>query len=470
MNGKALSVSRALRAACAALAAFVVVFGPVAAGQETGGAQPRAGGVNVILFINDGWGFPHADAASIYKYGQTGGLVYQRFPVALAASTYPAGGSYDGQMVWSDFDHVKKGATDSAAGATALATGCKTYSGAIGVTGTRENATPVRNVVEAAEALGKSTGVVSTVQFSHATPAGFVAHNAARGNYAEIAEEMLTKSAVDVIIGCGHPWYDENGHRREKPEAMRFVGDAEGWATLQTGAVCADCDGDGEGDGWTLVERRDEFQRLASGDTPKRLCGVVQVESTNQAGREGESDAPFSVAFTETVPTLAEMTRAAINVLDEDPDGFFLMVEGGAVDWAAHENNSARVVEEQLDLEDAVQAAIDWVEANSSWDKTLIIVTADHETGYLTGPGSGPGENGAPPVWNAIENRGKGVLPGMEWHSGSHTNSLVPLYAKGAGADILERFADENDPIRGAYVDNTEIAKTIFEAMGASVP
>ena len=90
--------------------------------------------------------------------------------------------------------------------------------------------------------------------------------------------------------------------------------------------------------------------------------------------------------------------------------------------------------------------------------ETLVIVTADHETGYLTGPGSDPG-------WEPLVNHGAGNPPGMEWHSNVHTNSLVPVYAKGAGAGYLAAYADEQDPVRGAYIDNTEIAHLVFEWM-----
>ncbi|NPV47049.1 MAG: alkaline phosphatase, partial [Armatimonadetes bacterium] len=147
----------------------------------------------------------------------------------------------------------------------------------------------------------------------------------------------------------------------------------------------------------------------------------------------------------------AQVTEAALRVLGADPDGLFLMVEGGAVDWAAHSNYAGRMIEEQMDFGDAVAAVVRWVERHSSWDETLLIVTADHETGCLTGPGSGP-------EWKPLVGKGKGQIPGLEWHSGGHTNSLVPVFARGAGAHLLRRAADQQDPVRGPYVDNTEIA------------
>jgi alkaline phosphatase len=190
------------------------------------------------------------------------------------------------------------------------------------------------------------------------------------------------------------------------------------------------------------------------------VIGVAQVYQTLQQGRSGDSyAAPYVVPLIETVPTLEEMTRAALNVLDDDPDGFVLMVEGGAVDWAGHANQSGRVIEEQIDFDDAVSAVVAWVNENSNWGETLLIVTGDHETGYLTGPGSDPS-------WQPLANNGAGVLPGMEWHSGNHTNSLIPIFAKGDAARLLVSFADQIDPVRGRYVDNTEMARVVLQALG----
>jgi alkaline phosphatase len=103
---------------------------------------------------------------------------------------------------------------------------------------------------------------------------------------------------------------------------------------------------------------------------------------------------------------------------------------------------------------------VGWVETCSSWNDTLLIVTADHETGYMTGPDSGLFDDG--PVWNPLVNNGAGVLPGLQWHSGSHTNSLVPFYAKGKGSILFFVCAGNRDPVRGRYLDNTDIARNLF--------
>ncbi len=422
--------------------------------QNGGGLkhQPK----NVIILIADGGGFNHFKLADYYRCGVIPCQVYEDFPVRLAMSTYPAGGDYDPNAAWSDFDYVENNPTDSAAAATAMATGIKSYNAAIGVD---SDGNTILNLVERAEQLNKSTGLVTSVPFSHATPAGFVVHNRSRDNYKQITADMVNISAADVIMGCGHPFYNADGGIKNTP-LYKYISTAV-WNNLTNGSAGGDADADGVADPWAFVETRGQFQSLAAGPTPKRVFGVAQVYETLQEKRSGNADAaPYEVALIETVPTLEEMTRAALNVLDEDPDGFFLMIEGGAVDWAAHDHRLGRLVEEMLDFNKSVEAVCRWIYVNSNWGETLVIITADHETGYLTGPGSGPQSEG--PVWNDLVNNGIGNLPAMEWHSGTHTNSLVPFFAKGRGAQLFKDNIAGHDPVRGPYIDNTSIANVIF--------
>lgn len=416
---------------------------------------------NIIIMISDGCGYNHVDAASLYQYGRTGKQVYEKFLIRCAMSTFMAGGSYDPNQVWSFFDYVKSGCTDSAAAATAMSTGIKTYKGAIGLGVDKK---PLRHLVDRCEQLGKATGVITSVMFSHATPAGFVAHNSSRSNYLDIAKEMIHDSTVDVIMGCGHPFYDADGKLKYTPNTFEYVGGRTTWDELVAGLAGGDADNDGIDDPWALVQTRAEFQALAEGPTPKRVCGAAQVYKTLQQERSGDDNAaPYAVPLNQSVPTLAEMTKAALNVLDNDPDGFFLMIEGGAVDWACHSNQSGRLIEEEIDFNKAVEAVLGWVRASSNWSETLVIVTGDHECGYLTGPNSGQAEDG--PTWNSIVNNGRGRMPGMEWHSGSHTNSLIPFYAKGRGAHLFKKAATNTDSVRGDYLDNTDIANLIFSLL-----
>ncbi len=423
---------------------------------------------NVIVMISDGCGYNHIAAAD-YWTGEK--AEYESFPVAIGMSTYswsnqqedPEG--YDPDMAWAEFEYVIKRYTDSAAAATAMSTGVKTMTGAIGVD---PDGQPLRNVVEAAEEKGMSTGVITSVQFSHATPAGFVAHVVSRHDYGKIADYMINESACEVVMGAGHPYHDDNSARVEDGEGnFRYVGSEEIWESLINGKAGADRDGDGNSDPWHFIERREDFVSLAEGSTPERVFGIPQVYSTLHYGRDGKVEKndpqpPYTVPMSEKVPTLDEMTRGALNVLDNNANGFFLMIEGGAVDWAGHGNVIGRLIEEQIDFNRAVDSVIEWIERNSSWEESLLIVTADHECGGLFGPNSGVEGKTRLELLKPVVDKGKGNVPGFHFYSTHHTNNLVPFYAKGAGTDVLMLFADEEDPVIGKYLDNTEIAEAVF--------
>ncbi len=455
--------------ACAAIvAAMAVPLAGQAQAQEEASA-PK----NVIVMIVDGGGFNQFLVADYYEHGETGRQPYQQGFTSLAMSTYSANAKapYDPEEAWTSFKYFNKDATDSAAAATAMATGTKTLNGVLGLDPDKN---PLPNMHDAAKAAGKSMGVVTSVQLCHATPAGFIARNEKRGNYLEIAREMILESQADVVIGAGHPDFDANGdpvepQSNEKKEAERFalVGGPEVWEGLKAGEVGGDANGDGVPDPWTLVETRAQFVEAAQ-NPPRRLLGVFQNNGTLQQDRvsasgKPEADAPFETPLLAQMPTLAELTQAALAVLGRNEQGFFLMIEGGAVDWACHGNQLGRTIEEMIDFNGAAAAVVAWVEANGGWDENLVVVTADHETGYLTGPDSDP-------EWNDIVNNGKGEMPGAEYHSGGHTNNLVPFLVRGAGTDALVARATKTDPRRGAYLDNTDLADVVRELLSADAP
>ncbi|MCC6490968.1 MAG: alkaline phosphatase, partial [Candidatus Hydrogenedentes bacterium] len=422
-----------------------LLLGLCAAGiaQEEAPSGPHA--KNIIVMIADGWGFNHVEATDYYQYGELGQQVYEREFKVYGMDTHSASGKpYDPEKAWADFAWVKEGATDSAAAATAMSTGSKTVNGAIGVD---EKELPLEHIADLAEKKGKATGVITSVLLSHATPAGFSAHDRSRGNYEEIAKEMIGKSGLDVVMGCGHPDFDKDGKPLAEgaEKSYRYVGGEETWKQLLAGQAGGDCDGDGTADPWSLVQTREAFQALANGETPKRVIGVVPVQTSLQVERKRDDnpadDMPFQDPLLETVPTLAEISLAAINVLDNDPDGFFLMIEGGAVDWASHAGHGPRMIEEMIDYNKAVEAVVAWVEKNSNWNETLVIVTGDHECGYLTGPDSDP-------EYKPVVNNGKGNLPGVKFNKGSHTNSLIPIFVKGAGAELFDAAVIGTDPKR----------------------
>jgi alkaline phosphatase len=415
---------------------------------------------NVIIMISDGMGYNQMLAGDYYLYGAPGAS-FGDMPYKSAMSTYSYYGGYDPSAAWSDFNYVKMAATDSAAAATAMSTGVKTYDAGLGVDVDGQRLT---HMMEVAEGAGKATGVVTSVEWSHATPAGFVAHNASRNNYSAIGAEIINSSSVDVVMGTGHPWYDNSGVAKTTPNTYNYVGGQTTWDALVAGTAGGDADGDGDADPFTLIQDRAEFQALAEGETPGRVCGTAKAYTTLQQARAGNAYAgAFAVPLTQSVPTLPEMTAGALNVLDNDTDGFVLMVEGGAVDWASHANQSGRTIEEQADFIASVEAVKAWVEKNSNWGETLLVVTGDHETGYLTGPGSGQFSTG--PVWNPLVNYGALAMPGMQWNSGDHTNSLIPFFAKGSAARFFKTCADQKDPVRGAYLDNTELATVCIDLL-----
>ncbi|WZH37384.1 MAG: alkaline phosphatase [Microbacterium enclense] len=425
---------------------------------------------NIIVLISDGGGYNQFDAARLYETGVsyqqvevtpnsgvatkvpgTASEVYDAFPVQVGQSHYSASGraSYSPEEAWGAFGWVASGATDSAAAGTALGTGVKTTNGTLGFDADGER---LLTVGEQALEVGKKVGLVTSVPFNHATPAGFIAHNASRNDYHGLATEMID-SGVDVLIGGGHPNYtDANTSRSSHFGAGSWISQADFDRVTQGQTP------------FSYVESKSEFEKVAAGENvPDKLFGLARVAETfqyNRPGVQNKTVAPWTDAVNVDVPSLATSAKAALNVLEKDEDGFFLMVEGGAVDWAGHANQTTRIVEEQLSFNDSVDAVTEWVEANSSWDETLVVVTADHETGYLAGPGTGETQG-----WTALTGSA-GDLPNVSWHSGGHTNALVPLYAKGAGAEVLETRATKWDFARGAYLDNTDVGEAIFDFLG----
>lgn len=308
----------------------------------------------VILFIGDGTGVGAWTAARVSAD-------------ALAVDVLPVGGLVD----------TREGSgkiTDSAASATALAAGIHTFNGAISV---GPDSQPVRTVLELAEARGMATGLVATSAVTHATPAAFAAHVVSRSRQFEIARQMV-EQGIDVVLGGGRRFFDP----AIRPDSADLLG-----ALRERSTVVASAEG---------------FRGLGL-DTVAALVGLFADD-----GMPAEAD---------RAPTLAEMTAAALAVLDRDPDGFFLMVEGSQPDWREHDHMPlATVAAEVLDLDRALAVALEYCERRP---ETLVVVTADHETGGLAVVTDSTG------AWAA------------SYAGGDHTAALVPLFARGPGA---ERF------------------------------
>lgn len=483
---------------------------------------------NVIVMINDGAGWGTWDATAYWQYGARDKTPYAGFPVKFAMTTFPLNASkkathnadslvnYDPQKAWDitpdaankdlpfkGYEYLATQPTDSAAAGTALASGIKTYNNAINYD---NNGKPVDFVTLVAKAQGKATGVVTSVPFSHATPAAFGAQNASRNDYHAIARQMLTEGKLDLIMGTGLPGFNVNGTACDKlakdesevgcgKDANSYLAKEE-WDALQTGKLTPA----NATSPWKVLRSSEEFSQLASGalkyDGPLIGSPEVAPNGTLQQGRQAtitgkDSATPSGDAYIRSVPTLATMTEGAIRHLSKNGNGFFVMVEGGATDWAAHTSNACsgkgdwgnsynpnctdveygRLIEETADFNNAVSAVVDWVEKNSSWEETLLIVTTDHDNGMPMGA------DAQKTAFEAVANKGKGQMPGISFRpTGNHSNALVPLWAKGAGSAAFAARVQGTDAgyaryvglSNGAYIDNTDVFKVVKAALEGS--
>lgn len=429
---------------------------------------------NVILMICDGCGFNQFASADFFTFGEKNKQPYYSFPVKHAMSTHSlSANEYSPKLAKNSPIWVRSKFTDSGASATALATGVKTNNERIGMDASRN---PVKNVTEVAYETGRSAGVVTTMPISHATPAGFVAHIVSRTNYTDIAREMITNTHLDVILGTGHPFYNNNGEALNNLEDIldsngqvitaganyNYLGGIDLFNELKTGTA-ANLDGP-----WTYIETLNEFERYASLDRdslPDRLIGIAPIHYTLQSSR-GNGPMSTDTIVNEhpkntTVPDLKTLSKIALQLLSKNKNGFFLMIEGGAIDAAAHENSIARVIEEMSDFNIAVEEVTTWIEANGGFEENLLVITADHETGFLIGP-NGYTET---TIDYELTSNGIGKVPGHSWNSGSHTNQLVPLFAKGECAESISKTIQGSDSRHGVYTDNAVLGKLIHHIL-----
>jgi len=344
---------------------------------------------NVILCIGDGMGLGQVALARLSVAGPDGKLYMERMPVAGLMWTHAA-------------DNL---VTDSAASATAMACGFKTNNGMVGMLPDEGSC---ETILEAARARQMATGLVATSGITHATPACFAAHVPSRNMQAKIAEQMLA-ARVNVIFGGGREYF------LPKSSSDSIRNDER---NLIAGAQDA---------GYSYIWTADQLRSVEA----DFVLGLF---------------AAGALTTREPEPSLAELTEKAIEILSgqkkkvlgffNEPKGFFLMVEGSQIDWACHDNDVNECVRQTLLFDEAVKAAIEFAIADR---RTLIVVTADHETGGLTVSG--------------------GSLSGAElkihFSSRGHTATPVPVYAFGPGA---EQFS-------GVY-DNTSIAKKIALLLG----
>ncbi|KAB2328490.1 alkaline phosphatase [Cytobacillus depressus] len=407
---------------------------------------------NVIFLIGDGMGVSYTSAYRYFKDDHSTPIVEQtEFDKYLVGQqmTYP--------------EDPEQNITDSASAATAMSAGVKTYNAAIAVDNDK---TKVKTVLEAAKEKGKATGLVATSEITHATPAAFGAHNENRKNMNAIADDYYNelingKHKIDVLLGGGKSNF-------ERPD----VNLAEAFKK----------------DGFSYVTNKDQLLN----DKNDQVLGLFATGGL-----------PKMIDRTEEIPSLEEMTTSAIDRLNKNKDGFFLMVEGSQIDWAGHDNDIVGAMSEMEDFEKAFKAAIEFAKKDKH---TLVVATADHSTGGFSIGANGIYNWFSEPIKAAkrtpafmadeiakgadveqtlknyidqnllpltdaeiqsVKNAGKkasDITNAIKtvfnnrsytgWTTGGHTGEDVPVYAFGPSK---ERFAGQ--------VDNTDHAKIIFDIL-----
>jgi alkaline phosphatase len=334
---------------------------------------------NIILLIGDGMSFGQRELARLSTAGKNGKLNMERFPVTGIIKTNSAN-----SLV-----------TDSAAAATAMASGIKTDNGKIGMD---PDGIKYMTVLETAKEKSMSTGLIATSSITHATPACFGAHVKNRDNETDIAKQLV-ENKINVLFGGGRKYFlpKKEGGRRNDGINLIEQAQSKGYAYITT-------------------------TKEMSGIDEHYVLGLFQEDELNTTPDE---------------PALSELTEKALEILNRNATGFFLMVEGSQIDWASHEHNEKDTIKQTIDFDKAVKAAKDFAERDR---QTLVIVTADHETGGLIVTAR---ENS-----NTIE---------LKWTSYGHSAMPVPVFAFGPGAEVFT----------GVY-DNTELAKKMAQLLGIS--
>lgn len=293
----------------------------------------------VFYFIGDGMGVNQVNGTEAYLAELEGriGIIplqFTQFPYGTMATTYSA----------------TNGVTDSAASGTALATGSKTKNGALGVE--KDLETNVASIAERAKQSGARVGVSSSVSVDHATPAAFYSHVRDRGMYYQIGQDLI-KAGFDFYAGSD---FLSPTHKSKSEE----------------GTLYQQC----EKNGYTIARGYKDYQKKA------RKSDKMILFQTEKASAQDRGAIPYAIDREKGDMTLQEITRAGINFLSKDlSQGFFLMVEGGKIDWACHANDAATTFKEVIDMDNAVRVAYEFYEQHP--DETLIVVTADHETGGI---------------------------------------------------------------------------------------
>lgn len=358
-------------------------------------------------------------------------------------------------------------ATDSAAAATALATGFKTDGGNLSWAPGDPPDGKLKTIAEIMrEQKGASIGIVSTVPFSHATPAAFVSHNVSRSHYYQIAEEIIKEIRPEVVAGGGYP--GESGTDRFTYISERI------YLELKNGL-------DGH---YLFVER----EKGKDGGRALQEAAIKARESRKNlfalfGGPDGSLEPPLpennpghpSIKRQNVEnPLLEEMVESTLTVLSANPSGFFVMFEQGDIDWANHDHDYLKMIGAVWSLNEAVKAAIKFIDRPNDhldWNNTILVVTADHATGHLRLKRD---KDGRPLLHQGelpSEISSRGSVPGqydlVSYSTTTHTNELVMVYVygKGRGAEFFKKFQGSWYP-GTQIIDNTQIPRALAEAAG----
>lgn len=406
-----------------ATAAATVDRQAAGASGEPGGSRTPHGARNVIFIQGDGMGIAHRELIRLATYGQDGDLRMNQMDRT--------------GFVHTDSADTEEAVTDSAAAATAYATGVRSYNGAVGVD---INGNPVPTLLEEARDRGRATGLVTTSQVTDATPAAFSAHVADRGDQSEIARQIIEQTKVDLVLGGGEDWWFPAGNPGAWPDTPP-----------------KDESEQSKGAAGNLVERAQQlgYQYVSDADqlaaveqTP--VLGLFANEEMFEHHNEGEGD-----LYDPTVP-LPDMAGKALDLLSTDPDGFFLLIEEEGIDEMSHHGNAHLTVTAGQALDETVGLALDFAARTPG---TLVLVVGDHETGGLAIENVDPADEN-PPGEQAedeipIANSASGLVMSIDWTTNGHTGAATPITASGPGASDLGRVlrnTDVHDAVRRAML------------------
>ena len=317
------------------ITAFLVVAGVTtnihASRSNVVYANERGKAKNVIMLIADGMS---TEGITLARQTKGGNLAMDEISVGSVITSWANGPI-----------------TDSAPGGTVYAAGEKTNNKYIG---TSVNDTPIASIVEGAESIGKATGIIATSEITHATPADFTAHTNNRKHYNQILQQQINQD-MEVVLGGGF----------NKPSG--FTSEV---STDEFAAYYEDQVNNIKEEGFDFITTKDELDNY---DGDKLWGSFADADLKYDFDRQSDND--------NVQPSLAEMTDKAIEVLNKDEDGFFLMVEGSKVDWAAHANNTVGIVSDILAFDEAVEAAVNFAKEDGN---TVVVVTTDHGNSGIT--------------------------------------------------------------------------------------